>query len=211
MPLAPNDQFNLYNFRQTIGDPARPFLFLVRIPEIGTDQVVTALARSTELPALTNGTVNIPFQGVNIKIATTPEFGDWTVTFLCDEAHELRRLFFKWQTLQYDIGTGLVGHSNTYKSDQVGVAQLARDGEQVARYGMVGAFPKTVGQIAVAHDQNGAVETFEVTFSVDYFILVDNFGEQANQGSFVRSTSSVQINRGSPPPGGNWPTPFNPQ
>jgi hypothetical protein len=211
MPLAPNENFNLYNFRNTIGDPARPFLFIVHIPEIGTDTIVTAMARSTTLPALNIGTIPIPFQGVNIKIGGTPEIADWTVNFLCDEAHELRRLFLKWQTLEYDLGTGLVGHSHTYKSDQLGVAQLARNGEQVARYGMVGAFPKTVGDIAVGHDQNGTVETFDVTFSIDYFILVDQFGGQTRQDSFVQNTRSVQINRGTQPPGGNWKTPFNPQ
>jgi hypothetical protein len=211
MPLNPNDQFNLFDFRRTIGDPARPFLFLVSIPEIGTTTVTTNLARSTELPAYRIGSIPIPFQGVNIKLGGTPEFADWTVNFLCDEAHELRRLFFKWQSLVYDIGTGLLGHSHTYKSDNLGVSQLARNGEAVAQYGFVGAFPKEVGQIAVGHDQNGAVETFDVTFSYDYFVLVDQMGTQTNRGPMVRNNKSVKINRGTPPPAGQWKTPFNPQ
>ncbi len=211
MPLDPNDNFNLYNFRQTIGDPARGFLFLVHIPEIGTNTVMTTLARATTLPGLTLGSIQVPFQGVNIKIAGTPEFGEWQCSFLCDEAHELRRLFFKWQTLAYDIGTGSVGHSHAYKSDKVGVAQLARNGEQVARYGLVGAFPKSVGEIAVGHDQNGQFEQFDVQFSMDYFVLVDQFGNQTNPESFVRNTQSVKIDRGVQPPGRAWKTPFNPQ
>lgn len=211
MPLYPNEPFNLYDFRKTIGDAARPFLFFIQIPEIGTATVTTAMARSTELPAYRLGSVPVAFQGVNIKLGGTPEFGDWTVNFLCDEAHELRRLFFKWQSLAYDIGTGLVGHSHTYKSDQMGVAQLARNGEQVAKYGFVGAWPKEVGQISVGHDQQGSVETFDVVFSYDYFILVDQFGEQTNRAPFVRNTKSVKIDRGAPPPSGQWKTPFNPQ
>jgi len=211
MPLNPNDQFNLFDFRRTIGDPARPYLFLIHIPEIGTQTVTTAMARSADLPAYTLGSVPIAFQGVNIKLGGTPEFPDWTVSFLCDEAHELRRLFFKWQTIAYDIGTGLLGHSNTYKSDQVGVAQLARNGERVAQYGLVGAWPKSVGQITVGHDQQGDVEKFEVIFSYDYFIMVDQFGTQSNRGPMVRNNKSVKINRGAPPPAGQWKTPFNPQ
>jgi hypothetical protein len=169
------------------------------------------MARGTTLPGFTLGGVNVPFQGVNIKIATTPEFGDWSVEFLCDEAHELRRIFFKWQTLAYDIGLGTVGHSQSYKSDQIGVAQLARDGSQVAVYGLVGAYPKSVGEITVGHDDNGKFEQFTVQFSMDYFVLADQFGHQTLPESFVQNDTPVQINRGSPPPNGNWPNPFTPQ
>jgi hypothetical protein len=211
MPLNPNDNFNIFDFRRTVGDPARPFLFLVHIPEIGTQTVTTTLARSTELPAYTLGEIPLPFQGINAKLAGTPTFNDWTVNFLCDEAHELRRLFFKWQSIAYDVGTGLLGHSNSYKSDQVGCAQLARNGERVAQYGFVGAWPKVVGQIAVGHDQTGSVEAFDVTFAYDYFIMVDGFGTQTTKGSMIRSNKSTKINRGAPPPAGQWKTPFNPQ
>jgi hypothetical protein len=211
MPLQPDVPFNLYNFRQVIGDPARPFLFLIHIPEVGTDQTMTAMARSTKLPGQTLGSIDIPFQGVNIKVGGTPTFQDWDVTFLCDEAHQLRRIFFTWQTLAYDIGLGNVGHSNMYKSDQIGVAQLARDGEQVSLFGLVGAWPKAVGDIEVGHDQNATFESFPVTFSMDYFRVVDQFGTQAMANSFVNSSTSVQISRGSPPPNGAWTTPFNPQ
>jgi len=211
MPIDKNDGFNLYNFRQVIGDPARPYLFLVHIPEIGQDTTMTAIARSTELPPYTLGEVPVAFQGMNIKLATPPTYGDWSVTFLCDEAHELRRLFFKWQSIAYDAGTMLLGHSQSYKSDNIGVSQLARNGERVAKYGFVGMYPKTVGNISVGHDQTGNVETFEVAFAYDYWVLVDQMGTQTTQDSFVRSTQSVKIDRGVPPPGGNWQTPFKPQ
>lgn len=210
MAIEANTPFNVYNFRNTVGDPARPFLFLVHIPEIGSDTVVTAMARSTNLPESTVSDVDIPFQGVQLKLGGTATFPDWTVNFLCDEAHELRRLFLKWNSLIYDVGTGFVGHSNSYKSDKMGVAQLGREGQRVARYGFVGAYPKTVGQIAVAHGTTGEAETFDITFRYDYFVYVNEFGEQTNAGSVVRPTSATKINRGTPPPGGQW-TSFKPQ
>ena len=210
MPL-PSGPFNLFNFRTTIGDPARPFLFLVHIPEIGSDQVVTSLARNTSLPGYTLDSVPIDFQGTKIKIGTTPQFSAWEVEFLCDEAHELRRLLLKWQSLVYDIGTGSVGHSNTYKSDSMSVAQLARNGQIVANYGFVGAWPKEVAPIQVSHENSQAVETFKVTFEYDYHILIDQGGTQTTVGSFVRSNKSVKIERGNAPPAGNWKTPFKPQ
>jgi len=195
MPLPNFDGFNLYKFRETVGDPGRPYLFLVNVPQIGTDTVVTAMARSTNLPGYTVGQVAIPFQGVNIKIGTTPEYQDWTVNFLCDEAHELRRLFMNWQAIVYDVGLGLTGHSNQYKSDQVGVAQLARTGAIIAAYNMVGAWPKSVGDITIGHDQNSSIEQFDVTFAYDYYILDSKFGESTNAAAMIRG-SAPQINRG---------------
>ena len=206
MPLPSEGAFNLHSFRTLIGDPGRPYLFLVQIPHIGRDTVMTAMARSTSLPAYTLGSVPIQFQGTNIKLGTTPEFQDWSVTFLSDEAHELRRLFMNWQSIVYDIGVGQTGHSNEYKSDQVGVAQLARTGDIMAAYNFVGAFPKNVGEINVGHDQNNAVEQFEVSFSYDYFVMDDKFGESTSVKEMIRG-NVPQIDRGTPIGNGN----FNPQ
>jgi hypothetical protein len=210
MAINENQPFNLYNFGKTIGDPARPYLFLITIPEIGTDTVVTSLARSANIPAQNMSEIPISFQGMNLYIGGTPTYDEWQVTFLCDEAHELRRLFLKWNSLIYDAGTSFVGHSNTYKSDKMGVAQLARNGKQVSRIGFVGAFPKSVGQIELAHGTTGEAETFQVTFRYDFFVNVNQFGEQTTAGSSVRPTTATRISRGSPPPAGNW-TQFKPQ
>jgi hypothetical protein len=208
MPLPSEPQgFNLHSFRQIIGDPARPYLFLVNIPQIGRDTVVTAMAKSTSLPPYTLGKVPVNFQGVPIQIGTVPTFGNWNVTFLCDEAHELRKLFMSWQSIIYDIGTGTTGHSNEYKSDQVGVAQLARTGGIVSTYNFVGAFPESVAEITVGHDQGGALEEFAVTFSYDYFIVDSAFGESTKVAPMVRG-NIVQVGRGNAlPENGN----FNPQ
>lgn len=206
MAINPNEPFNLYNFRQTVGDPARPYFFKITIPEVGSDTIMTAMCRSTVLPERTLGEVSVPFQGVNMKLGGTPTYSDWTVNFMCDESHELRRIFLKWNSLIFDDGTGFAGHSNTYKSDKIGVAQLSRNGQAVARYGFVGAYPKQVGQIQLNHGSGNEFETFDVQFAYDYFIMVNQFGEQTNPGSLVRPTSSPKLGRGSPPAGGQWST-----
>jgi hypothetical protein len=211
MPIA-DEPFNLHDFRKIVGDPARPYLFLVHIPEIGTDKVMTCMARSTELPGYDLGEVGVHFQGMQINLGTPPTYGPWTVNFLCDEAHELRRIMLRWQSLVYDAGTMLLGHSDSYKSDQLGVAQMARQGQKVAVYGFVGAFPKTVGPISVGQDQTSGVETFDVTFRYDYYVIINQFGDdQIGVNPFVRADRSPRIERGAPPPAGNWTTPFNPQ
>lgn len=210
MGINENEPYNLYNFRQTVGDPARPYLWMVTIPEIGTDTVVTAMARSTQLPGFKVNEIAIPFQGVNMYIGGTPTFDEWTVTFIADEGHELRRIFLKWASLIYDVGTGFVGHSSSYKSDRVGVAQLARNNKKVARMGLVGAFPTNVAAIELAQAGATEAEQFAVTFRYDYFVQVNQFGEQTMANTMVRPTGPVQLGRASAPPAGNW-TAFRPQ
>lgn len=210
MGINLNQPFNLHDVRKTINDPARPYMFLVTIPEIGSNSIVTAMCRSASIPARTNSEIPIAFQGMNLYIGGTPTYEDWTVSFLCDEAHELRRLFLKWASLVYDAGTGFIGHSASYKSDNVGVAQLSRNNAQVAKIGFVGAWPKVVGNIELAQGQSGEAETFPVTFRYDYYVQVNQFGEQTTTGSEIRPTTSTRLSRGTPPPGGNW-TQFRPQ
>lgn len=207
MGINPNEPFNLYNFRQTVGDPARPYMFLVHIPEIGTDTVVTAMARSTQLPQASMQNTTVPFQGMNLNLGTTPTFDDWSCTFLCDEAHELRRLFLKWYSLIYDVGTGLTGHSNSYKSDKMGIAQLSRNNIKVATVNLVGGYPTTIGPIELSQEVGNGVETFQVTFKYDYYIYDTSFGQQTNAAPFVRASSATKISRGTPPAGGR----FHPQ
>lgn len=211
MPINENEPFNLHTFRTLVGDPARPYFFLVHIPEVANDSVMTAMARSTKLPGYELGETRIPFQGMNINIPAPPDVSTWDVSFLCDEAHELRRIFLRWQSIGYDMGTQLLGHSNQIKSDQVSVAQLSRTGQRVAIYNLVGAWPKAVDDIEVSHDNGSAIESFKVTFRYDFYVMPDKLGDNAtNPDTFVRNARAPQISRGNPPPG-NWQSPFNPQ
>lgn len=203
MGINQGQPFSLYDYRNIIGDPARPYLFLVHIPEIGTDSVITSLTRSTSLPQVSVSDVSIPFQGVPINIGGTPTFEEWNVTFLCDEAHELRRLFLQWNSLIYDVGTGFISHSFSYKSDRVSVVQLGRNNVQVAKYGFVGAYPKTVGPIELNNSPSNEPETFQVTFKYDYFINVDQLGTQTVADKFVRGTPP-RLSRGTPLGTGNF-------
>jgi hypothetical protein len=204
MGISPGEGFNLHSFRTTIGDPARPYHFLVHIPEIGSDAVMTAMARSTTLPGYELGEAQIAFQGMNINLASPPQFQPWTVNFICDESHELRRLLLNWQQLAYDAGTQFMGHSNQYKSDRLSVAQLTRDNRRTSIYSFVGAFPKSVGEIQVAQDAQG-FETFDVTFRYDYFVMPNQIGDNStNAVNFIRSTRSPQISRGSAPGNGRF-------
>ena len=162
--------FNLTTFRRQVHSVGRNQYFIVRIPQVGNEDIVTAMARSTSLPAVTHGTTDIAYRGLNMKIDTQPEFSTWDVTFLCDEAHALRNVFLKWTELAYNVQTQQnLGH-NDYKVDGISVSQLAADKQITSTCVFMGAWPTGVAEIGF--DQAGGdVENFSVTFTYDYFVM----------------------------------------
>ncbi len=171
MPF-PTENFNLSSFRNTIKDTAKPYLFLIQIPAVSTPsgEEITCFARSANLPAYNIQTTDIAFQGMMYKVATTPTFDNWQVTFLADESHVLRHRFLGWQSQIFDAQRQVGGSPVLYKADNIRVSQLGRAGGIVTTYNFVGMFPANVGEIALDH---GTVdpETFTVDFAYDYYSI----------------------------------------
>lgn len=162
--------FNLATFRQRVHSIARNHYFVVRIPQVGDQEVLTALARTTSLPAVTHTTLEIPYRGMPMKIDDRQDFPEWTVNFLCDEAHGLRNIFISWASLAYNSQNLVTQPHNVYKQDGLSVSQLSAEGEITSTVTFVGAFPTNIGEIAF--DQaGGAVSEFEVTFTYDQFFM----------------------------------------
>lgn len=171
MPF-PVQNFNLYNFRNVIGDTAKSYMFLVTIPAVAlpTGEELTCFARSTTLPPYNIQTTEIPFQGLNYKVATVPSFDNWSIEFLADEAHILRHRMLGWTSQIYDAQRQVAGSPLSYKADNIIVAQLNRAGGIVSQYNFVGAFPATVGEITLDHS-NTDPESFSVEFAYDYYTV----------------------------------------
>jgi hypothetical protein len=159
--------FNLSTFRRKVHSVARNQYFAVRIPQVADEDTITALAVSTTLPPKTHDTTSIFYRGLGVKIQTKPTFGEWSVDFLCDEAHSLRNIFKKWMELQYNVQTLTNANHNEYKVDGVSVSQLAANKAATSTTTFYGMFPKTVGEIAL-NQEGGEVEKFTVTFDYDY-------------------------------------------
>ncbi len=191
MPF-PGETRNLHSFRTIIGDHSRPHLFMVSIPPIGSDNIeMTAFARSTKLPSYEISTADIPFQGMNYKVATTANMGGtWECEFLADDAHEIRLRFFQWMSSVYDPQRMTPGSPLFYKSDNVSVSQLNRIGTAVFNYQFVGLFPTTVGEITLDHSTQEP-EKFSVTFTYDYFAV--RAGLEASAAGNVPTSTSTDL------------------
>lgn len=168
--------FNLTTFRRQVHSIARNQYFIVRIPQVGNEDIITAMARSTTLPAVSHGTADVAYRGLNMKIDTQPEFSPWSVTFLCDEAHALRNVFLKWTELAFSTQTLQNLNHNDYKFDGVSVSQLAADKQITSTCIFIGAWPTEVGEISFAQ-AGGEVEEFSVTFTYDYFVMNNKEGD----------------------------------
>jgi len=164
--------FNLSTFRRKVHSIGRNQYFIVRVPQVGDEETVTAMARSTTLPAKQHETLDVFYRGLSMKIDSRPTFAEWNVTFLCDEAHGFRNVFLKWTESAYNVQTLTNLSHNEYKRDGISVSQLASNNSLTSTAIFMGAWPTTVGEIEL-NQEGGAIETFQVTFTYDYYVMND--------------------------------------
>lgn len=169
--------FNLSTFRSTVHSIGRNQYFVVKIPPVAPiSENLTALARSTTIPAMTHDVLEVWYRGLAMKVQSRPTFPEWNVTFLCDEAHALRHIFLKWMEASYNVlNLQNKGH-NQYKKDGISVSQLAANGTATSTVIFHGVFPSAVGEIEVNQEGN-VLETFQATLTYDYYTMNSLAGE----------------------------------
>ena len=96
--------FNVAQFRsELVGDGARPNLFQVNLtfPAIATggavaSKKVTFMARASQLPGSSVGTVPVYYFGRELKFAGNRSFPDWTLQIINDEDFAIRNSMESW-------------------------------------------------------------------------------------------------------------------
>ena len=181
------------------GGAARPNLFEVSIPSFpsaideawgsGDGQengIFKFLCKATNLPASTVQQVDVPFRGRTLKVAGDREIGDWNIEVINDEDFRLRTAFERWANVmsKLDDATG-VTNPTSYMADAY-VQQLGRgkeafsetnsggDSSVLRTYKFYDIFPTEVSPIELSYDNANTVETFSVTFAVQYFTIGDS-------------------------------------
>ena len=167
---------NINDFKAKLaGGGARSNQFKVTMPFPGYAQVggeiedLAFLCRSTTIPAMNIGVVNVPFRGRQIKIAGDRTFDEWSVTVLNDTNFKLRNAFERWQNGINNMSDneGLTNPAD-YQVDAF-VDQLDRNGATIKSYTLRGAHPVTIAAISLGYGTNNAIEEFDVTFNYQYF------------------------------------------
>ena len=188
------------------GGAARPNLFEVSIPSFpsaisdawnsgdnGENGTFKFMCKTANLPASTVAAIDVPFRGRNLKVAGDKTFADWTVTVINDEDFRLRTAFEKWSNIlsKLDDNTG-VTNPGSYMTDAY-VQQLGRGREKFSTtnnggehsvlrtYKFYDIWPNNISEIGLSYDSTNAIETFDVTFSVQYFTIGDSL--ESNTGA----------------------------
>ena len=183
----------LLTFQQAIRGGVRPNLFQVEHNWPGTnltepklegltDNPVMYMCKSAALPATNVGTVELPFRGRVVKVPGDRTYETWTATFYNDDAFKLRAAYEKWIALTNGVDANVAEADISDVFQSIVVSQLdkfaggANQLETIRSYELVGAWPVSVGQIAVAYDNNDSYEEFDVEFAYQYHITTGGDG-----------------------------------
>lgn len=132
------------------------------------------LCKASSIPSYTIAPVEAKYRGKTVYFAGEKSFTPWTLTFYNNNAFELRGLFENWSYMiaENDSIGGELTHS-AY-SAMLHVDQMDRNGGLLRTYTFHNAFPTNVGEIALGYDNENAIEEFDVEFTYDYFVDMDN-------------------------------------
>lgn len=158
---------DITNFKGSFSSLARPTLF--RVSGFGMPENLDFMCKAANLPTTTLGVIEIPYMGRKIKVAGDRTYEEWSITIFNNKDWVLRDAFENWVKEINDpiLNVGSGAHAD-YKRDGK-VDQLDMNGDVLASYNFIGAFPLTIGAIELAFDSNDTVEEFEVTLAFDYF------------------------------------------
>ena len=175
--------FTINEFRGALaGGGARPNLFAVRINPpsglAGLDHGGYAMApfmvKTTAIPGVNIGPVDVPYMGRVLKVAGNTTFDDWETTIINDEDFKVRKYVESWAELINGKADNLATSSdpNEYVANAE-VIQYSKTGKPIRQYAMIGAFPTTIAPIELSWDSNDALEEFSVTWAFSWWETKD--------------------------------------
>lgn len=193
--------FNANEFRTAMPlGGARPNLFEVEInfPDFvdgGTlaGRQARLLCQSASVPASSVGTVEVPYFGRTVKFAGDRTYDEWSTTILNDETFSVRRALEQWQNAVNQFDFNSFNRQNVDAGGSVGylanitVKQFTKTGTVAQQYQLKNAWPSEIGEIDLDWGTTDEIETFDVTFTYDYYTIE---GPEASIGSLTSAVTS---------------------
>ena len=144
----------------------RPTLFEVEFSKMG--QQFSYLCQATNVPALTVGTIEVPYFGRKIKVAGDRTYAEWSTTVMIDEDFRTRDIVENWsmQINQGDTNRRQL-FNEQYKED-VTIKLYGKGGNVLRRYKLIGAWPTEVGTIDLDWNTTDTIAIYTVTWAFDY-------------------------------------------
>ena len=172
--------FNVAEFRANmVGDGARPNLFSVSLvfPIIASNgslasSKTTFMAKASQLPGSSIGTVGVNYFGREMKFAGNRTFADWSLTIINDEDFVVRNSIESWMNSinsnVSNVRAPAASRPAGYTTDAT-VTQYGKTGEILKTYNFVGLFPVDLAPIELDWGSNDTMEEFQVTFAYQYW------------------------------------------
>ena len=141
----------------------------------------TFACKAAAIPAMTVGTIDVPYFGRVIKVPGNKTFDNWTVTVINDEGFLIRNAMEKWVAAMgthegniATIGSTFTAAGGTLYGDAT-VQHYDKGGAKIgaAEYKFKNIFPVSIAEIALGWDANDAIEEFTVEFAYDYWTHTD--------------------------------------
>ena len=123
----------------------------------------------TEIPPLTVTPIERQYFGRTVKIPGEMTFGDLSTDIINTESFQVRIELEKWMDL---INGNMLNTSFTDSTSMYGQASIShyqKDGTAMQTYDFVDIWPTSVGEIALSYDTANDMETFNVTWSYNYY------------------------------------------
>lgn len=189
--------FTVTDFIREAQNGARPTLFAAYIqwPQgIDGGNLAAAkaplLIKSTSVPGLTLGKIEVPFMGRKINIAGDRTFEDWSTTVINDEEYLVRTKIEQWHDSINGVRSNSPGTAFTqplsYRTS-ARVVQFNQRGLPVRTYKFENLWPMTVDSIELSWESTDTIEEFNVTWSYDYFTAIGPAGDVGSElGTKIR-------------------------
>jgi hypothetical protein len=130
------------------------------------------MAKSSQLPGSTLGTVPVYYFGREMKFAGNRTFADWSLQIINDEDFAIRNAIESWMnSINSNAGNVRDGAYSTPTSYTVDaqVTQFGKTGNALKTYNFVGLFPVDLAPIDLDWGSNDTIEEFSVTFGYQYW------------------------------------------
>lgn len=155
-------------------DFSRDFQFRVLNIQNGDGSVVVSeddlvYAKGGVIPGREISENVVSYMGLDFRVPGGAKYnGSYSIQFLCDKGDTLRNLMLNWTRATFDDATSTGNYFVPKETSIVDLVQLDTQLERVAQYTLVGAYPKSIGDITYNLEGTGAPVTFDLTLGYHY-------------------------------------------
>ena len=199
--------FNINNFRShgLIYGGTRPSQFEINVfpnaaLNMATKDRIKFFVQAASMPGWIVGQAPVPYFGAVIKYSGERQYMDWQCNILNDEDFAVRAMLEKWSNHMNTLISNRLDPEiwpTSYKSTAE-VTQFSKDGRPIRSYLFSGIFPISIDPIDLNWGDTNRIETFNVTFSVDYFEPTNQETSPDKYNALLGDEASISGQQGVP-------------